>query len=94
MIKVLIERRIAPDMESTYDYAARQTLRAAMEWEGFISGEALKNVDNPLQRILIATYRSELDWQRWQASNERQEAMSQLLPLLLEPEKVTLLEHA
>lgn len=46
MIKVLIERHIAPDLSEHYDLAAMRTLQTAMQAYGFISSEVLHNADD------------------------------------------------
>ncbi len=93
MIKVLIERHIAIDLEGPYNQAARKTLQSAMQWPGFISGETLQNAANPNHRFVIATYRQASDWDRWYGSKERKEMMSAIIPMLEDEEKITLLEH-
>ncbi len=93
MIRVLIERHIADDLADHYEQAARATLAEAMQAHGFISGEALHNTQDPNHRVVLATYRTLQDWQRWARSAERQEAMAVINPMLVSEEKITLLEH-
>jgi len=93
MIRVIIERHIADDLGVHYEKAARETLQLAMQAHGFISGEALKNTGDPSHRVVIATYRTLQDWQRWARSSERQEMMATINPMLETEEKVTVLEH-
>ncbi len=93
MIRVIIERHIADDLAEHYEKAARETLQLAMQAHGFISGEALKNAYDPNHRVVIATYRTLQDWQRWSSSSERMEMMSAINPMLETEEKVTIYEH-
>lgn len=93
MIRVLIERHIADELNEHYEKAARETLQLAMQAHGFISGEALRNADDPNHRLVIATYRTLQDWQRWARSSERLEMMSTINPMLETEEKVTVYEH-
>ncbi|WP_286237711.1 antibiotic biosynthesis monooxygenase family protein [Neptuniibacter halophilus] len=93
MIRVMIERHIADSLAEHYDKAARDTLQLAMQAHGFISGEALQNTDDPNHRLVIATYRTVQDWQRWHRSPERLEMMAAINPMLESEEKVTLFEH-
>lgn len=93
MIRVIIERHIADDLGAHYEKAARETLQLAMQAHGFISGEALKNTSDTNHRVVIATYRTLQDWQRWATSSERQEMMATINPMLETEEKVTVLEH-
>lgn len=93
MIKVMIERRIAADLAAPYRKAAGKALQQAMQSDGFISGESLKDARDPHHRYVFATYRSLLDWQRWYNSPERRAQMDALRPMLQEDEKITILEH-
>ena len=93
MIRVLIERQIADGLAEHYDKAARETLQLAMSAHGFISGEALRNAHDHNHRIVIATYRTLQDWQRWARSAERNEMMAAINPMLETEEKVTIFEH-
>ncbi len=93
MIKVLIERQIAEDLADHYQRTAKQTLQKAMDSHGFIAGESLKDANDPNHRIVIAAYNDLADWTYWYHSEARKEMMSMLRPLLLEDEKITILEH-
>ena len=93
MIKVMIERRIAEDLAELYHQKASSTLQTAMSTPGFISGESLQNSADPNHRIIFANYRSLDDWMAWYQSTERKEIINQLRPMLLEDEKITILEH-
>lgn len=93
MIRVLIERHVADELELHYDRVARETLQKAMHVTGFISGEALHNVDSPNHRLILATYRSENDWLQWYHSEERREMMEQIALMLEGEEKITVFAH-
>ncbi|MBA4501934.1 antibiotic biosynthesis monooxygenase family protein [Marinobacterium marinum] len=93
MIRVLIERHIADELSEHYERASRETLQKAMHSPGFISGEALHNTSDPCHRLILATYRSEHDWQLWYASTERRSMMDTITPMLTTEEKITVFEH-
>lgn len=93
MIRVMIERHIAEDLGVHYDHLSRELLQKAMHAHGFISGEVLRNVDDPDHRLVMATYRNISDWQHWYSSTERREMMETLGPLLQTEEKITVFEH-
>ncbi|GGO75808.1 hypothetical protein GCM10011348_01480 [Marinobacterium nitratireducens] len=93
MIRVLIERHVADGLIEHYEKAARETLVKAMQAHGFISGEALHDVDDPEHRVILATYRTLADWQRWAQSSQRLDMMATINPMLKTAEKITLLEH-
>ncbi|MBR9830052.1 MAG: antibiotic biosynthesis monooxygenase [Oceanospirillales bacterium] len=93
MIRVLIERHVAAELYEHYERASRETLQKAMQAPGFISGEALYDTADPDHRVILATYRSELDWQRWYTSEERRDMMDHITPMLESEEKITVFAH-
>lgn len=94
MIRVIIERHIAPTLEGPYELVSKKTLQTAISASGFISGESLKDCYNPNKRIILSSWRSVQDWQRWHASEERKEMMLEMSPILETEEKITILEVA
>lgn len=92
MIRVLIERNIASEMEESYRTMLREIRREAVHAEGYISGETLRDHDDANHYVIISTWRSRHDWQRWAASSDRRTAMERMRPMLAESEHVTVLE--
>jgi heme-degrading monooxygenase HmoA len=93
MIQVLIERYIADDMLSTYEENAKHALHRTYVAPGFIAGETLVDINAPNHRFLLCKWRSLRDWRRWYQSDDRQELMNKIAPVLQEPEKITVLEN-
>ncbi|WP_409526237.1 antibiotic biosynthesis monooxygenase family protein [Nitrincola sp. MINF-07-Sa-05] len=93
MIRVMIERHIALDLDEHYDRVASETLQKAMSAHGFISGEALRDIDDPMHRLVIANFRNAHDWQIWAQSEARKDMMKQMSLLLEQEEKITLFEY-
>ena len=73
--------------------SASPSTQTAMNSHGFISGESLQDLVDPNHRIIFANYRTLQDWQYWHHSTERKEIMELLRPMLVEDEKITLMEH-
>jgi heme-degrading monooxygenase HmoA len=94
MIYVLIEREIAPDMQSTYEDAAQKILTHAYRTVGFVEGQTYTEKGNPLRRFTLSRWQSELHWRHWYTSEDRRAQMALLKPLLVDDEKVTILEAA
>jgi len=92
MIRVIIERVIAESLESNYEDTAMEILQKAVRAPGFISGESMKDLNNPRHRFVLCKWRSVADWQSWQDSEERKVLMGQLNLMLEHEEKVTLLD--
>ena len=91
MIKVIIERKIAQDMESTYDAAIKDTLRAILEAPGYISGANFKDADNENHRVIITNWSNLASWQKWQSSDARRKVIAAIQPILMTSEKITVL---
>ena len=93
MIKVLIERNVSPDMISTYVKNSRQALQQSHVVPGFIKGESYTDIDNPQRRFVLGTWRTRQDWINWRDSDERKELLTSISPILLEPEKIAVLDE-
>lgn len=93
MIQVLIERRIADGMESSYEREARKVIQQTYQARGFISGETFHDIKRPNRRFVVSKWRSVQDWQLWKHSEQRRVIIGQLSPILDEPERVTLMQH-
>ncbi|MFT4907006.1 MAG: heme-degrading monooxygenase HmoA [Oleispira sp.] len=91
MIKVIIERKIAQSMESTYDAAIKDTLRAILEAPGYMSGANFKDASDENHRVIITNWRSLSAWKQWQGSEERRKVIAVIQPILVTPEKITVL---
>lgn len=81
-VKVLITRTVPEDK-------GRQMLHLFMEMRslatiqpGYISGETLKSHDRPDVFLVISTWESAADWERWLLSKERQAIQAKMDTLL------------
>ncbi len=92
MVRVLIERRISEGMVESYNLALREMRLQAVQKEGYISGETLRNTRNAHHYVVISTWNSRHDWQAWADSEARRQVMAKIAPMLEESEKVTVLE--
>lgn len=91
MIKVIIERKIAEGMESTYEIEVKRALKAVMGASGFISGESLVDINHPSVRTIITTWENLSCWNRWFNSDLRRDANYNLSQILEQEEKVKVL---
>ena len=92
MIRVIIERHIAPTLEEHFDQIERSILQSAVVVPGYISGESFKNVQDPNHRFILCTWRSVQDWHQWHQSDERKAMLANLTPLMDREEQITVLE--
>lgn len=92
MIRVLIERFFAEGMDEELRDAEMAARQQAIQVPGYISGETLRNRENPQHNVVISTWRSVEEWNGWYASEARNTVLERLRPMLTEPEKITILE--
>ena len=92
MIRVIIQRKVASSMELAFSEATRAARINATALPGYIGGETLRDVSNHHHYIIISTWKSLVDWQRWLDSDARQELEVAMLPCLEEPESYTVTE--
>lgn len=81
-VKVLIKRNIPESKARLMIPLFRQMRALAMNQEGYISGETMRNLDKPEEFIVISNWQTSDDWDRWLKSAERQEIQSQIDTLL------------
>jgi heme-degrading monooxygenase HmoA len=91
MIKVIIERVLADDLESTYDFEIRKSLTAIMTAKGYISGASYSNIDNPNVRTIITNWDNVDCWNRWHKSKTRREVNKAIILMLIQDEKIKVL---
>ena len=81
-IKVLITRTVPPDKARETLKLLRKLRSLAFTQPGYLSGETLKSNDRPDVYKVISTWRSDVDWEKWLRSKERQEIQSKIDALL------------
>ena len=81
-VKVLITRTVPPEKTRDLLHQFRKMRSLAAEQPGYISGETLKSQDRPDVYLVISTWASSADWERWLLSGERQSIQSKIDLLL------------
>ena len=92
MIRILIERRLAPGGEERLRQAMRALRQEAMDRDGYVSGETHRDAADASHYVILSTWRSREDWERWAGSPARRAVEAQIAPMLAEPERITVLE--
>jgi len=82
MVKAFIKRIVPPEKGKDMIRLFRKMRSLAMEQPGYISGETLRNYNQPDEYLVISTWQSIEDWQQWLESKERQEIQQQIDDLL------------
>ena len=92
MIRVLIERTFAPGMEEDLRKLELELRQVAVSTPGYISGESLRDSENPQHNVVISTWRSRGEWERWMQCEARASIANRLADMLTEPESIKILE--
>ncbi len=81
-VKVFIKRRVPEDKARDMVPLFRKMRSLAMNQNGYISGETLRNMNDPEEYIVISSWQSSDEWVAWLKSSERQEIQNQIDTLL------------
>lgn len=81
-VKVFIKRRVPEDKARNMVPLFRKMRSLAMNQNGYISGETLRNMNDPEEYIVISSWQSSDEWVAWLKSSERQEIQNQIDTLL------------
>jgi len=81
-IKVIIKRSVPENKAKDMIPLVRQLRILATNQPGYISGETLKSSDVPDTFLVISTWRSSDDWEKWLLSKERQKIQANIDSLL------------
>lgn len=86
-IKVIIERKAIPGNDLELNRLLMELRAKAMKVKGYISGETLRELDDPNTCIVIATWNTIEDWKTWESNKERVELQTRIDALLRAPAK-------
>lgn len=90
-VKVILERRVEPGQEKRALDLLRTMRARCLDEPGYISGETLRDSDDPQTIIVISTWFGLMDWRRWHASDDRRKLESELRQCLSAPEQARVL---
>ena len=91
MVKALVERTIRGQNVSHIVRLLRHLRIMAMQQPGYITGETLHGVDDPNFYLVISTWESLEQWQRWANNPERQRLASEIDSYLESPTRMKVL---
>ena len=83
-VKVLIRRTVRENKIKEMIPLFRQMRSLAMNQTGYISGETLKHMVKRETFLVISTWETAADWERWFSSEERRKLQSKIDSLLEE----------
>ena len=81
-VKVLIKRSVPENKAREMVPLFREMRSLAMNQEGYISGETLRNLNNSEEFIVISSWQSSDAWTKWLQSEARQNIQKKIDELL------------
>jgi heme oxygenase (mycobilin-producing) len=87
MVKVMIKRKAPEGREAELLSLITDLRCAASRQLGYISGETLRSGENPSEYLVISVWRTENEWDRWIATDERRELQDRIDALIGTPTK-------
>jgi heme-degrading monooxygenase HmoA len=81
-VKIIINRKVPKEKEQALLPLLLELRALATVQRGYISGETLRNVQEPEEYVVISTWRSVEDWDAWAASQKRAEIQGRIDDLL------------
>ena len=87
MIRVMIERHCQPGKEKQLRDLLLELRSAGMRQHGYITGETLREADNPSVFMVISTWMTLEAWKAWQTARQRLSVEEMLDSILTESRK-------
>ena len=81
-VKIFIRRTIPQDKAKKMIPLFRQMRASAATQSGYITGETLRSMDSPEEFMVISTWQSSEDWNKWLKSDDRNKVQSKIDELL------------
>ena len=81
-VKIIIKRKVPKSLEKELLPLIKELRILTTKQPGYISGETMNRVDKPGQSLVISTWQSSDDWERWANSPERKAIQDQIDTLL------------
>ena len=81
-VKIFIRRTVPQDKARKMIPLFRQMRASAATQSGYITGETLRSMDNPKEFMVVSTWQSSEDWNKWLKSEDRNKVQSKIDDLL------------
>ena len=81
-VKIIIKRSIPPQKIGQVIPLFKKLRSLAMNQPGHISAETLQSIDTPGEMVVISTWQTVNEWQRWVTHKERLKIQGQIDMLL------------
>jgi heme-degrading monooxygenase HmoA len=93
-VRIIIDRKVKKGKEADFAKLLRKLRSKAIFSEGYISGEMLRDQDDPRNYIVISAWQSVADWERYERVPETSKIHARIEKLMDRPTKVKICVHA
>ena len=93
-VKIIIKRKVPKNLEKELLPLIKKLRSLTTKQSGYISGETMNRVDKPGQSLVISTWQTSDDWEKWLNSQERKAIQDQIDTLLGEKTEYEIYGHA
>jgi heme-degrading monooxygenase HmoA len=70
-VKIVIKRKVPKEKEKEFLPLVKELRILTTRQKGYISGETLRRIDKPGETVVVSTWETVEDWQRWFTSQKR-----------------------
>jgi len=70
-VKIVIKRKVPKEKEKEFLPLVKELRILTTRQKGYISGETLRRIDKPGETVVVSTWETFEDWQRWFTSQKR-----------------------
>jgi len=87
MVTIMTDIHLKEGSEQDWDAAMRERMAAAKKQPGWVGGQMLEPEDDPRRRVIVGTWQTRDDWEKWHEDPEFAETREELEGLVMEPEQ-------
>lgn len=91
MIRVMINRKVKAG-ENLSAFLVELRVAAITRFQGYIGGETLIDTQDRANIVVLSTWRSIKDWERWAHSETRMNLFKRIEPLLQDKPEISIFE--
>jgi heme-degrading monooxygenase HmoA len=93
-VRIIIDRQVKKGKQVDFAKLLRKLRSRAIFSKGYISGEMLRDQDEPHNYIVISAWESVADWERYERVPETSKIRARIEKLMDRPTKVKICVHA
>lgn len=94
VVKIIIKRRVSKEIEPELRALMIKVRNSAINQPGYISGETLKNLEDPEETLVISTWQTLEHWNKWFKSPERIDLQIKIDKIIKEPSIFTIYQYS